>query len=368
VTTRATRRTQDANGTEITPALLVHREIDLDALTHTKTIETPARFGFSETITLTSSFTRPDTGECIGTGASKTTTAAHPGVLTTKIGQFFVGDVLANIELESTHSVSETSSSFSPWPGDGSDGITRGNWNRTESFQVDLVIAALGVRIGLYDMSSSRAGTYNWPGGPYSLTASYSATTRKVLAITPDWQHVFMLAQASDSLTSTVGDGGYQTDTNSSTTWLFDDEVIESSTGSSVDSGEIQNEGPGAPPCDNPVLSRTVDASVLFSLSVNTTNNSIHVSEVAIRDENQNKAAVVSADGSPLALDTSQPAGRKAVFQTAAQDTRGNWLMLVGSSSATMHLRTGGPDSLTPSQVHTLTGHPGADLWNIGAF
>ena len=359
VTTRWIRGTADAGNNEITPVLVVHREIDLDDLTHSKAIETPARFGYSETITLTSSETDPETDECVGTGASKTITAARPGVLTTRIGQFFVDDVLAYIELESTHSVSSSSSSS---PDSGS------SWSSTESYLVDLVIQATGVRISLYDMSSSRSGVYNYPGGPYSLNASRNVMTRKILAITQDWRHIFMLAQSSGSSTSTAEEGAYQTDTNTSTTWLFDDEVIESSSGSSVDSGEIQNEGPGAPPCDTPVLSRTIDFSVLFSLSENASNNSYHVSEVAIRDENQSKLAVIQGNGSPIALDTSQPAGRKAVFQTVAQDARGNWLMLIGSNPETMHLRAGGPDSLTPSKVHTLTDHPGADLWNIGAF
>lgn len=36
--------------------------------------------------------------------------------------------------------------------------------------------------------------------------------------------------------------------------------------------------------------------------------------------------------------------------------------------SGTYLIQSGGPDNLTPAQVHTLTDHPGADIWGIGAF
>lgn len=70
-------------------------------------------------------------------------------------------------------------------------------------------------------------------------------------------------------------------------------------------------------------------------------------------------------------------------FQTSAQDTRGNWLMAAelaaygttdlrwpGSitGSGTYTLQTGGPDSLTPATVATLTAYSPDDRWDIGAF
>ncbi len=36
--------------------------------------------------------------------------------------------------------------------------------------------------------------------------------------------------------------------------------------------------------------------------------------------------------------------------------------------SGTYLIQSGGPDNLTPAQVHTLTDHPGSDIWGIGAF
>jgi len=68
-------------------------------------------------------------------------------------------------------------------------------------------------------------------------------------------------------------------------------------------------------------------------------------------------------------------------FQTGAQDTRGNWLLAAeiaapvvslwpGSfpGSGTYTLKAGGPDSLTPATVATLTAYSPDNRWDIGAF
>lgn len=109
---------------------------------------------------------------------------------------------------------------------------------------------------------------------------------------------------------------------------------------------------------------------------------------------------VLSVLGVPLMFTTGSAGGQvnnrlpAVIGGTWALDTRSNYLQVVevpqisggfqhqglfpmaagnatvagSTGSGTYLIKSGGPDSLTPSQVHTLTGHPGADLWNIGAF
>lgn len=70
-----------------------------------------------------------------------------------------------------------------------------------------------------------------------------------------------------------------------------------------------------------------------------------------------------------------------AAHHTSATDARGNWLMAAavaapaldfcpGSfpASGTYTDAAGGPDSLTPATVATLTAHPGDDRWGVGVF
>jgi len=110
--------------------------------------------------------------------------------------------------------------------------------------------------------------------------------------------------------------------------------------------------------------------------------------------------AIISILGVPLMFTTGAVGGQvnnrlpAVIGGTFATDTRANYLQVVevpqisggfqhqglfpmaagndrvaGSiGSGTYLIQSGGPDNLTPSQVHTLTGHPGADIWGIGAF
>jgi len=68
-------------------------------------------------------------------------------------------------------------------------------------------------------------------------------------------------------------------------------------------------------------------------------------------------------------------------FQTSATDTRGNWLMAAEVAAPIVSLwpgafpgsgtyvdAAGGPDSLTPATVATLTGTATDDRWGVGAF
>ncbi len=366
VTTRWTRGTFDAGGNEIAPALLVHREIDLDALTHSKTIETPARFGVSGSFSVTSDFVTPDTSECVVTGADVTESASNPGLSTTTVGKFFVGEVLAEMVLEGRHTHSKTASNFRPWTGDGSDGIWRSSWSSAFAYSVDLVIDVLGFSVQLFSAAGSDSGTYTFPGDPNTSTQTQAITTRQILSVTPDWQHVLLWEEVV-ATTNNYPDP-YTEDTT--TRWLFDAEVLQTSSSSSTSDSTISPQGgPVHILCDSSQLDPfAYDFPYLRRLSNDATNDSLHTSRLEINDVAGNALAAMTGTSHPLDFDNSKPTGRKAVFQTAAQDQRGNWLMLVSSPAVALHLRTGGPDSLTASQVHTLTGNPGADLWNIGAF
>ena len=55
-------------------------------------------------------------------------------------------------------------------------------------------------------------------------------------------------------------------------------------------------------------------------------------------------------------------------FPFSDSDTVGGKPVIAGTGSGTYTDAAGGPDSLTPATVATLTSHPGDDRWNIGVF
>jgi len=353
-----------------TAGYLVHREIDLDARTHDATLETPARWGANVSIVTDSTFVRPDTGECLITGSTRTDSAAHPGLHETTVGRFFVGNTLASIVLETTHALAGVAPSFRPWPGDGSDGIERSSATINASYTVDIVVAALGFRLRVLEDTQAFYGEINFPGGPYAYSFVASETRREIQAITPDFAHVFLTETVTTSNFQLIpGTNGWEGPQQTTMRWVMDAEVLETTTSTTDFSGEVGG-WPGGPtrvPCDTLPTSDTTDTAALLWLSQDAADNSFHVSELGL-STNGAPLAALSGQDQPPPLDATQPAGRKAVFQTAAQDTRGNWMMIVKSPATPLALRTGGPDSLTPATVATLTAYSPDDRWGIGAF
>ncbi len=317
-------------------------------------------------------------------------TSASTGPVRQLMALDFDGDALQRIEIE-FDGYKDGTSSMVEYPGQTGFEDTQGDSDVNTTFSAWADVMLPTGRLRVFDLAGSASQTRHWP--PHTSPSVFAANVTEAITV----RALRDVADARGARTAYTEYTGTETATD-----LLDGNGSYAGSGIVMRhqvAGSLAAEATGstAPGTVNlfpssaefmsliylpgyPELTYT-SPQVVFThsvlcMGVGALGKDWTVVQRLTRRSMSGDACLVATGGLPTANSTTGKG-----LQTSVEDTRGNWLLAAeiaapaislwpGSfpGSGTYTLKTGGPDALTPAQVHTLTGHAGADLWNIGAF